>query len=90
MVLVEPVADEGEQFARPRTASGALYFDGAVGLAPHPAEGDEISEFAFRERGKLDGLPIAWLSRRVHTAFDARAAGRTMYLEHGVVVPRGG
>ena len=26
----------------------------------------------------------------VHTAFDARAAGRTMYLEHGVVVPRGG
>jgi 8-oxo-dGTP pyrophosphatase MutT (NUDIX family) len=158
------VADDSEQFARPRAASGALYFDGAgrvmlvkptykllweipggyvqpgespeaalrrevieelgtrlpigallaVDWAPDPAEGDkllfvfdggelsreqvaairvdgdEISEFAFRERGELDGLLIARLSRRVHAALDARAAGRATYLEHGAVVPRGG
>jgi ADP-ribose pyrophosphatase YjhB (NUDIX family) len=164
MATVEPVADETEQFARPRTASGALYFDGAdrvmlvkptykplwdipggyvqpgespgaalrrevteelgtrlpvgallaVDWAPHPAEGDkllfvfdggqlspqqvaairvdgdEIGEFAFRERGELDGLLIARLSRRVHAALDARAAGRAMYLEHGAVVPSDG
>lgn len=53
-------------------------------------DGDEISEFAFRERGELDGLLIARLSRRVHAALDARASGRAMYLEHGAVVPRGG
>jgi ADP-ribose pyrophosphatase YjhB (NUDIX family) len=164
MATVEPVTDDSEQFARPRAASGALFFDGAgrvmlvkptykplwdipggyvqagespgaalrrevteelgtslpvgallaVDWAPHPAEGDkllfvfdggelspqqvaairvdgdEISEFAFRERGELDGLLIARLSRRVHAALDARAAGRAMYLEHGAVVRSGG
>jgi hypothetical protein len=28
MATVVPVADDGEEFARPRAASGALYFDG--------------------------------------------------------------
>jgi 8-oxo-dGTP diphosphatase len=164
MATVGAAGNDNEEFARPRVASGVLYFDGAgrvmlvkptykalwdipggyiqpdespeaalrrevteglgtslpiVGLlavdwAPRPVEGDkllsfstgcelsqqqvaairvdggEISEFAFRERGELDGLLIARLSRRVHAALDARAAGRVMYLEHGAVVPHGG
>ena len=59
-------------------------------IAAIRVDGDEISEFAFRGRGELDGLLIARLSRRVHAALDARAADRTTYLEHGAVIPRGG
>jgi len=46
-------------------------------------DGSEISEFAFCDRGELDGLLIPRLARRVHEAIGAREVGRAVYLEHG-------
>ncbi|NBM14457.1 NUDIX hydrolase [Streptomyces sp. GC420] len=46
-------------------------------------DGREISEYAFHHPDEIDALLIPRLARRVHAALDARAAGRTAYLEHG-------
>ena len=46
-------------------------------------DGVEIDRCAYRGRGELDGLLIPRLARRVHAAIEARAAGETVYLEHG-------
>lgn len=50
-------------------------------------DGVEIGEHAFHEESQLDTLLIPRLARRVHTAFAARADGKTVYLEHGASGP---
>lgn len=47
----------------------------------------EIGDYAYHHRSKIDALLIPRLSRRVHAAIDARAAGETVYLEHGQPSP---
>jgi 8-oxo-dGTP diphosphatase len=45
---------------------------------------DELEAFAFHAVEDVDSLLIDRLARRVHAAVQARRAGETMYLEHGV------
>jgi hypothetical protein len=68
------VAYDSEQFARPRAASGALYFDGAGRVM--------LVKPTYKPLWDIPG--------GLHAALDARAAGRATYLERGAVVPRGG
>jgi 8-oxo-dGTP diphosphatase len=64
-------------------------FDGgelsAEQLSTIHVDGVEIGEYAYHHRSTLDNLLIPRLARRVHAAIEARAEGRTVYLEHGQV-----
>jgi 8-oxo-dGTP diphosphatase len=74
-----PHPDEGDKLL--------FVFDGGVlssqQVSAIRVDGVEISEFAFHDRSSLEELLIPRLARRVRAAIDARAVGRTVYLEHG-------
>jgi 8-oxo-dGTP diphosphatase len=47
-------------------------------------QSDELAEYAFYDPAEVDSVLIPRLARRVIAAAQARASGRTAYLEHGV------
>jgi 8-oxo-dGTP pyrophosphatase MutT (NUDIX family) len=75
-----PHPDEGDKLL--------FVFDGGVltgqQLAAIRLQADELASFAFLEPAEAVALLIPRLGRRVAAAVEARSAGRTAYLEHGV------
>lgn len=53
-------------------------------LAAISVDGVEIDGYAYHHRTELEALLIPRLVRRVRAAIEAKAAGATVYLEHGV------
>jgi hypothetical protein len=51
-------------------------------------QADELASYAFRDPAEAITLLIPRLSRRVAAAIDAQHAGRTTYLECGVLHAR--
>jgi 8-oxo-dGTP diphosphatase len=63
-------------------------FDGGTLTAPQVEAivlpDDELASFAFVEPADVHAWTVPRLARRVAAALEARAAGATRYLEHGV------
>ena len=76
-----PHPDEGDKLL--------LIFDGGTLTADQldgiRLQADELASYAFRDPAEAVTLLIPRLSRRVAAAIDAHKAGRTTYLERGVV-----
>jgi 8-oxo-dGTP pyrophosphatase MutT (NUDIX family) len=47
----------------------------------------ELSEYCYVAEADISSLTIPRLARRVHQALQARSAGHTLYLEHGIPQP---
>ncbi len=63
------------------TRAAALEIDLAI---------DELAEFRFYDPDEIGFVLVARLARRVSAAIKAAQAGKPVYLEHGVPVPRAG